>query len=103
MKVGRSIAFKNFTSPSTPIFSELKILKLYDLFHLKLFISVYESVHLISPTFFHHFFETLSSPHQYGTRHARKGDMFVVHKNTLECGLRSIRYAGTKSWNDIPS
>ena len=35
-KVVRAITFKKFTSPSTPIFSESKILKLYDLFHLKL-------------------------------------------------------------------
>ena len=54
-KVIRAIAFKNFTSPSTPIFSELKILKLYDLFHLKLLTFVYESVNLISPTVFHNF------------------------------------------------
>ena len=59
-KVVRAIAFKNFTSPSTPIFSELKILKLYDLFNLKLFTFVYESVNLISPTFFHNLFETLN-------------------------------------------
>ena len=36
----RAIAFKSFTSPSTPTFSELKILKLYDLFELKLLIFV---------------------------------------------------------------
>ena len=55
-KVVRAIAFKNFTSPSTPIFSELKILKLYDLSNLKLLTFVYESVNLISPIFFHNFF-----------------------------------------------
>ena len=102
-KVVRTIAFKNFTSPSTPIFSELKILKLYDLFHFKLLIFVYESVHLISPVFFHNFFETLSSVHQYDTRQARKGDIFMTRKNTLQYGLRSIRFAGAKSWNNIPS
>ena len=54
-KVVRAIAFKNFTSPSTPIFSELKILKLYDLSNLKLLTFVHESVNLISPIFFHNF------------------------------------------------
>ena len=43
------------------------------------------------------------SVHQYDTRQARKGDIFMTHKNTLHYGLRSIRYAGAKSWNDIPS
>jgi hypothetical protein len=101
-KVVRAITFKNFTSPSTPIFSELKILKLYDLFHLKLLTFVYESVNLISPFYFHNFFETVSFVHQYDTRQARKGDIFMMRKNTLQYGLRSIKYAGAKSWNDIP-
>ena len=74
-KVVRAIAFKNYTSPSTPIFSELKILKLYDLSNLKLLTFVYESVNLISPIFFHNFFETLPSVHQYDTRQARRGDI----------------------------
>ena len=101
-KVVRAITFKKFTSPSTPIFSELKILKLYDLFHLKLLTFVYESVNLISPTVFHNFFVTLSHAHQYDTRQARGGDVFMMRKNTLQYGLRSIRYAGAKSWNNIP-
>ena len=46
----------NFTSPSSPIFSDLKILKLNDLFHLKLLLFVYESVNRISPSVFHNFF-----------------------------------------------
>ena len=102
-KIVRATAFKNFTSPSTPIFSEMKILKLNDLFHFKLLIFVYESFHLISPTFFRNFFETLSTVHQYDTRRAHKGDIFMTRKNTLQYGLRSIKYAGAKSWNDIPS
>ena len=100
-RIVRAIAFKNFTSPSTPIFSELKILN--DLIHFKLLFFVYESVHLISPTFFHNFFETLSTVHQYDTKRARKSDIFMTRKKTLQYGLRSINYAGAKSWNDIPS
>ena len=67
-KVVRAIAFKNFISPSTLIFAELKILKLTDSFHFKLLIFVYESVHLIAPTCFQNVFETLSSVHRYDTR-----------------------------------
>ena len=50
-KVDRAIAFKRFTPPSTPIFSDLKILQLYDLFDLKLLTFVYESVNKISLLF----------------------------------------------------
>ena len=102
-KVVRAIACKSFTSESTPIFSDLKILKLYDLFYLQLLTFVYESVNKISPICFHNFFETLTSVHQYDTRQASKGDIFMTQENTLLYGLRSIRYAGAKSWNDIPT
>ena len=96
-KVVRSILFKNFSSPSTPIFYDLKILKFNYLLQLKLLTFVYESINLISPTPFHNFFETLSTVHQYDTRQARKGDIFMTYKNTLLYGLRSIRYAGAQS------
>ena len=96
-KVVRAITFRSFTSPSTPIFSDLKILKLYDLFDLKLLTFVYESVNKISPLFFHNFFEPLTAVHQYDTRQASKGDIFMSHKNALQYGLRSVRYAGAKS------
>ena len=55
-KVVRAIAFQNFTSASSPIFSDLKILKLYDLLDLKLLTFVYESVNRLSPPYFHNFF-----------------------------------------------
>jgi len=99
----KAITFKNSSSPSTPIFYDLKILKLYDLFHLKLLTLVYECMNLISPIFFHNFFDNLTSVHQYNTRQACKGDIFMTQKNTLQYGLRFIKYAGAKSWNEIPA
>ena len=102
-KVVRSILFKNFSSPSTPILYYLKILKFNDLLQLKPLSFVHESINLISPTPFHNFFETLSTVHQYDTKQACKGDIFMTYENTLQYGLRSIRYAGAPSWNNIPS
>ena len=62
---------------------------------------MHESVNMISPLNFHNDFETLTAVHQYDTRQASKGDMFMSHKSTLQYGLRSVRYAGAKSWNSI--
>ncbi len=101
-KVVRAIAFQNFTSPSSPIFSDLKILKLYDLLDLKLLTFVYESVNKFSPPYFYNFFTILSDVHQYDTRQACEGGIFMTQPNTLQYGLRSVRYAGAKSWNNIP-
>ena len=86
-KVVRVTAFKSFSSLSTPIFSELKILKLYDLFELQLLPFVYESGNMISPVFFHNFFEILTAVYQYDMRQASKGDTFMTQENTLQYDL----------------
>ena len=101
-RVVRAISFERFTSHSNPIFSDLKILKLHDLFQLKLLCFVYESVHKISPICFHNFFKSLESVHQYDTRQAGKDNIFQTQKNTSQYGLRSVSYYGAKCWNDIP-
>ena len=62
---------------------------------------MYESVNKIYPFFFHNIFETLASVHHHDTRQASKGDIFMTYKNSLQYGLRSVRYAGAKSWNSI--
>ena len=48
-KVIQAIAFKNLSTPSTPIFLELHLLKLQDLCEMKLLTFVYESVTKLSP------------------------------------------------------
>ena len=55
-KVIQAIAFKNLSTPSTPIFLELHLLKLQDLFEMKLLTFVYESVNKLSPPCFHELF-----------------------------------------------
>ena len=101
-RVIRAIAFEHFTSPTTPLFSDLKILKLRDLFQLKLLTFVYNCVNKISPSCFHSFFDLVESVHQQGTRQVSKNYIFLTQKNTLQFGLRSVRYYGAKCWNDIP-
>ena len=101
-RVVRAMAFEHFTSPSNPIFRDLKILKLHDLFQLKLLSFVYESVNKLSPTCFHTFFELVEYVHQYGTHQAENYDIFLTRKNTLQYGLRSVRYCGAKTWNQSP-
>ena len=35
------------------------------------------------------------------TKQASRDDIFMTRKNTLQYGLRSVRFAGAKSWNSI--
>ena len=81
----RAISFEHYTAPSTPIFSDLKILKLQDLFHLKLLTFVYECVNKISPSCLHSFFELVGSVHQYGTRQVIKSNIFLTQK--IPCNM----------------
>ena len=101
-RVIRAIAFEHFTSPTTPLFSDLKILKLHDLFQFKLLSFVYDCVNKTSPSCFHSFFDLVQSVHQHCTRQATKKDIFLMQKNTAQYGLRSVRYFGAKCWNEIP-
>ena len=101
-RVVRVISFQHFTAPSTPILSNLKILKLQDLFQLKLLSFVYDCINKISPAYFHSFFELVDSVHQYSIRQANKNNIFLTQRKTLQYGLRSVHYHGAKCWNDIP-
>ena len=63
---------------------------------------VFELVNKINPTCFHNFFTWTSCIHKYHTRHSYLVDVFLTHKNSLQYGLKSVRYMGAKTWNDLP-
>ena len=101
-KAVRAIAVESYNNaPSSPIFLALVLLKLQDLFELKLSSFVYESVDRISPSCFHGFLNLLSNVHEHHTRQASRTDIFLTRKFTLQYGLKSVRYASVKSWNSI--
>ena len=101
-KAVRAISFQPRLSPSFPIFKDLKLLKLSEIFELRLLTFVYDSVNKTSPCCFHDFFLFSSSVHQYSTRQASQGDLYLYRMNSLQYGLKSIRYLGAKLWNTLP-
>ena len=101
-KAVRAISFQPRMFPSLPIFKGLKLLKLSDIFELRLLTFVFDSINKTSPDCFHNFFLFSSSVHQYSTRQASHGDLYMTHQNTLHYGLKSIRYLGAKLWNTLP-
>ena len=100
-KVLRSITFQPLSSPSTPIFFSLKILKLKDMIHQDILKFVYKSLNGLSPSHFHDYFQLSNSVHSHETRQAARGDIFQSIRNTFLYGLRSIKYFGAKLWNGI--
>ena len=92
----RAISFQPYLSHTLPIFKDLKILRLSEIFELRLLNCVYESVKKISPLCFHTFFTFNSSIHQHQTRQACHGDLYLTQKKSIQYGLKSIKYLGCK-------
>ena len=101
-KIVRAIAHQHPLSHTLPIFKSLKLLQLYDIFRIKLLCFVYESINKLNPYCFHDFFLLNSDVHGYFTRQSNRGDVFRNHKNSFQYGLKSIRYMGAKTWNELP-
>ena len=102
-KVLRAMTFSDPTAHSSPVFYDLKILKLDDLYQLSISVFAYECQNNIAPLYFINFFIQTTDVHSYNTRSAARGDFFILQKkNTLQYGLRSIRFNGAKIWNSIP-
>ena len=101
-KAFRAISFQSRMSPACPIFNDLKLLKLREIFELRLLTFVFDSVKKASLSCFHDVFLLSSSVHHYLTRHASEGNLHLLQKNSLQYLLKSTRYLSTKLWYMLP-
>ena len=101
-KAVRAISFQSRMSPSLPIFNDIKLLTILEIFELRLLTFVSESVNKSSPSCLHNFYSFSSSVHQYFTRQTNQGDIYMFRKNCVQYGLKSIRYHGAQLWNALP-
>ena len=95
-KVLRCIKFEKFSTPSTPIFQSLKILKLEDTLHLNIFTFV------LAPSHFHNYFHRNTTVHKIGTRQATRGDLSKSLKHNAMYGLQTNLIFSSKHWNTLP-
>ena len=98
----RTISNQPTHSNSAPIFNNLRLLRVTEIFQMKLLTFVYESVNKISPPCFHSFFKPNSSIHHHHTRQAERGDLYKHKWKTMCFGRRSIRQLGPNHWNSLP-
>ena len=99
----RAITFSGPIAHTSPLFLDLQILKPEDIYCLYICFFALECVNDIAPIHFRDYFTQISEFHQYNTRSASRGDLFLVRKNTVQYGLHSICFNGVKSWNTVPS
>ena len=96
---------------SSPLFTELKIMKLDQIFKLRLMQFIYDSLNGFSPIKFNLWFKKSTDLHTYSTRSASR----LINPNLLtdtenlhlpqirtSYGYNSIKYLGPKIWNSIP-
>ena len=57
---------------------------------------------MLAQSCFHGYFSLSSTVHNHATRQSCRNDLFLIHKNTLQYGLGSIRYLEAKLWNELP-
>ena len=61
---------------------------------------MYKTMNGLSPTISS--FQNVKDKHQYQTRSATNGNLYISNVNTL-AGQRAILVAGAKLWNEIPT
>ena len=85
--------------PSTPIFKNLNILKIHDVFHSETLKFVYDSLKKLNPIQFHDYFRY--SLNTYNTAANRMGNLHTPRVRTVTYGIKSIKFTGCKLWNDL--
>ena len=84
------ISQQSFLAHTFPIFTDLKLLRIADIFKLRLLSFVYKAFHNLARDCFHDLFFLNLSIHCHNTRHSTCSDQFLTMLNTLQYGLKSI-------------
>ena len=82
-KAIRIVSNQTSRSHSLPLFKDLHLLILSDIFKLKLLTFVYESTKLLTLSCFHGYFSSNSGMHNYTIGQSNHGDLYLIGKNTL--------------------
>ena len=88
----RTLSHQTALSHSLPLFKGLQLLRVSDVFKLKLLTFVYDSMTMLAPSFLHN----------HATRQSCHNNLYLICKHTLRYGLGTIRYLGAKLWNELP-
>jgi len=85
---------------SPPLFYQLKLLTIFDIFKLQISKFSYNSMNGLSPyTMFR--FTPAAEIHHHQTRFASAGNLYINYNRT-NYGLKSVQAVGSRLWNTIP-
>ena len=94
----RLMMFTNFRAPSRPLFSQLKLLNIYQIYKYQLAIYMFKIVHKLVPHLNHQLFSTGSSIHGYDTRFK---DALRKHACRTKLPQSTFCFQGPKLWNNL--
>ena len=99
-KALRFISFADFRSPSSPIYVNLNVLRLDDLFSVQKAIFMYNLHYTNLPRALHNY--ALPPSHRYPTSYANNLN-YVTPSVRTNRGKSSIKFSGPQTWASIPT
>ena len=96
----RIISHSHYIAHTNPLFSSLKILKVYDIAKTAILVLMHKSRNNTLPHKFQTYFQLTSQIHSYCTRGAEK---YAIPYARTRCRSNSIQVIGPRLWNLLPS
>ena len=108
IRVQQNYIVKIMTSSSflrvklSPIYQQLNFLNLNSIYHLEVLKFVYKFRSKTLPLAFHNYFSLSSETHRNISTRFSNGNNLIVPLFKKSASQRSIRYEGSKIWNNLP-
>ena len=99
----RIINFEHFQAHTNPLFNNLKILKLKDVFHLKMLKFVYDYKKKNLPHVLNTLLKKIDMTHSHNTRGMSNKNLFIPAFNSIHFGNWTLKYQCPYLWNKISS
>ena len=98
----RNITLSDFRDHSAPLFKDLKLLRVTDIYLLNLGIFMYKHSMGILPKIFR-LISYFTKRHDYHNYMTRNTDDYQLTKNNIKFSSKSVRSAGPDYWNKLNS
>ena len=97
----RIISFADFRADSSPIYADLKVLKLRDHITIQNCLFVHDSLKNISPKCFCAYFNLVKNLHSFYTKSNSLGCLSIPKSSTIRYGICSITNKCISNWNAL--
>ena len=97
-------------TPSDPLFFIMEIIKIHDIFKLRIVKFIFNCLIKNIPSNFYSWFNLTNTTHNYNTRSkfididqsTKTRSLFVPYARTTHYGLKLTKVLGSKLWNTLP-